>query len=261
VVLRGYRPSDFEVFAFGGGGATHVAGYMGEIPRAVVFPFSPVFCAYGSAIMDVVHYYERSKRMVFIEPITQRPMSDYETFNRTVEELAAQARRDMEAEGLRFDEALKSLELDMLYGGQILSKRTSTPALELHTEEDVWAFYRQFEREFSETFSPLAVNLPAGVFIDAFVLRVAVPGQPLVLERQPLEPADAGVARKGERRAWWPEQGDWVATPLYELAALRPGNRILGPAIVESEYTTCVVPPGRTFHIDQFGLGLLEAAS
>jgi N-methylhydantoinase A/oxoprolinase/acetone carboxylase beta subunit len=31
VVLRGYRPSDFLLFAFGGGGPTHVAGYMGEI--------------------------------------------------------------------------------------------------------------------------------------------------------------------------------------------------------------------------------------
>src|SRR3712207_8961831 len=41
VVLRGYRPTDFLLFAFGGGGPTHVAGYMGEIPRAVIFPFSP----------------------------------------------------------------------------------------------------------------------------------------------------------------------------------------------------------------------------
>ena len=63
VTLRGYRPSEFTLFAFGGGGPTHLAGYMGEIPRAVMFPFSPVFCAYGSSIMDVVHLYERSQRM------------------------------------------------------------------------------------------------------------------------------------------------------------------------------------------------------
>jgi N-methylhydantoinase A/oxoprolinase/acetone carboxylase beta subunit len=260
VVLRGYRPSDFEVFAFGGAGATHVADYMGDIPRAVVFPFSPVFCAYGSAIMDVVHYYERSKRMVLVEPISQRPTDDYDTFNRTVDALVAQARSEMEAEGLPWDQAVVSLELDMLYGGQILAKRTSTPGLRISSADDVWAFYRQFEREFSETFSPLAVNLPAGVFIDTFVLRVAVPGQPLVLDKQPLTGADPAAARKGSRRAWWPKIGDWVDTPVYHLGALRPGNRVEGPAIIEAEYTTGVIPPGATFGIDEYGLGLLEAA-
>src|SRR5918995_5664840 len=127
VVLRGYRPSEFEIFAFGGAGPTHVAGFMGDIPRAIVFPFSPVFCAYGSSIMEVAHLYERSRRMVFIEPITQQPMTDYDTFNRIVEELLEQARRELESEGLPRDKAVATLELDMLYGGQILSQRNSPP--------------------------------------------------------------------------------------------------------------------------------------
>jgi N-methylhydantoinase A/acetophenone carboxylase len=259
VVLRGYRPSEFEIFAFGGAGPTHVAGYMGEIPRAIVFPFSPVFCAYGSSIMDVVHYYERSRRMVFIEPITQNPTNDYDTFNNTVTELIDQAKREMEGEGLPWDRAAVSLELDMLYGGQILAKRTSTPGLSIHTEDDVRAFYKQFEEEFSATFSPLAVNVPAGVFVDTFVLRVTVPGQALTLNKVPLGSADAREARKGIRRAWWPELGDWADTTVYATDGLRPGNRIEGPAIIEAEYTTGVIPPKRMFHIDEFGLGLLEA--
>jgi N-methylhydantoinase A/oxoprolinase/acetone carboxylase beta subunit len=259
VVLRGYRPSEFDIFAFGGGGPTHVAGYMGEIPRAIVFPFSPVFCAYGSSIMDVVHYYERSRRMVFIAPISQQPTSEYEIFNRIVRELVEQARRELEAEGLPWEKAIVSLELDMLYGGQILSKRTSTPGLAINDPADVWAFYRQFEQEFSATFSPLAVNLPAGVFVDTFVLKAAVPGQPLKLTKLPLSDADAGSARKGKRRAWWPQIGDWVDTPIYDMNHLRPGHRVQGPAIVEAEYTTGVIPQGRVFHIDEYGLGILEA--
>ena len=76
VTLRGYRPTDFTLFAFGGGGPTHAAGYMGEIPRAVMFPFSPVFCAYGSSIMDVVHLYERSHRMMLLAPLTTAELDD-----------------------------------------------------------------------------------------------------------------------------------------------------------------------------------------
>jgi N-methylhydantoinase A/acetophenone carboxylase len=45
--LRGYDPRDFVLFAIGGGGPTHVAGYMGDIPTAVVFSvFSRFFRAW-----------------------------------------------------------------------------------------------------------------------------------------------------------------------------------------------------------------------
>ena len=169
VTLRGYRPSEFVVFAIGGAGPTHVAGYMGEIPRAVIFPFSPVFCAYGSSIMDVVHLYEQSQKMVLIAPGTRAPAVDFAAFNAVVDELVEQARKEVVAEGLPWEDAVLSLELDMLYGGQINSKRSSTPGLRLDSEEDVWRFYERFEAEFSEAFSPLVVNLDGGVYILSLI--------------------------------------------------------------------------------------------
>jgi N-methylhydantoinase A/oxoprolinase/acetone carboxylase beta subunit len=254
VTLRGYRPSEFTLFAFGGGGPTHAAGYMGDIPRAVMFPFSPVFCAYGSSIMDVVHLYERSQRMVLLAPLTGAPVVDREAFNTMVRELMDEARREVEAEGLRWEDAAVSLELDMLYGGQIHSKRASSPLLFLESEADALAVYERFEQEFSEAFSPLAVNVPGGVYIDTFVLRVAIPGRKLELPELELtsEPAEP----VGTRRAWF---GEWVETPVYELESLLPGHAFAGPAIVQAAYTTAVIPPGRRFSIESHGLGILEA--
>ena len=260
VTLRGYRPSEFTVFAFGGGGPTHMAGYSGEIPRAVMFPFSPVFCAYGSSIMDVVHLYERSQRMLLLQPLTGAPTTEYETFNAMVRELVDEARREIESEGLSWEDASVSLELDMLYGGQINSKRASSPLLEIHSEEDVRRVYERFEQEFSEAFSPLAVNVPGGVYIDTFVLRVSIPGQDLVLPELELRGEDAAAAQRGSRQAYWPESGGWADTPVFELEALQPGNRVLGPAIIQAALTTAVVPPGRRFTIDEHGLGILDAA-
>ncbi len=253
VTLRGYRPSEFTLFAFGGGGPTHVAGYMGEIPRAVMFPFSPVFCAYGSSIMDVVHLYERSQRMILLAPLSGAPAVDRDAFNAMVQSMLDEARREVEAEGLNWDDAAVSLELDMLYGGQINSKRASSPLLFLESEDDVRAVYERFEQEFSEAFSPLAVNVPGGVYIDTFVLRVAVPGQELSL---PTLPAASGEATPASsRQAYF---GEWVETPVYELEALEPGHRLSGPAIVQAAYTTAVIPPGHTFSITEHGLGILE---
>ncbi|HET6547667.1 MAG TPA: hydantoinase/oxoprolinase family protein, partial [Solirubrobacter sp.] len=255
VTLRGYRPTDFTLFAFGGGGPTHVAGYSGEIPRAVMFPFSPVFCAYGSSIMDVVHLYERSQRMMLLAPLTGQPALDHEAFNALVRELMQEARRELEAEGLSWDDATVSLELDCLYGGQIHSKRASSPMLFVESEDDVRAVYERFEQEFSEAFSPLAVNVPGGVYIDTFVLRVAVPGQQLELPELPLATDEATPAAR--REAYF--DGGWVNTPVYELEALMPGHSITGPAIVQAAYTTAVIPPEKRFHIESHGLGILES--
>lgn len=256
VNLRGYRPDEFVLFAYGGGGPTHVAGYKGDIPRAVLFPFSPVFSAYGSSIMDIVHLYEQSRRMLFMEPGTRRLTDDYSSFNRVVEELIAVAKKDLVAEGLDSEKAVFSLELDMFYGGQVHVKRTASPRLFLQSPEDALAVYQQFEKEFSETFSPLVVNIEGGVFIESFILRAAVPTPKPELPRYRLEGPSPEAALKGKRVCYW--DGAWQETPVYDLPSLKPGNVVRGPGIVESEYTTGVVPPGFELLVDERGLGILS---
>jgi N-methylhydantoinase A/acetophenone carboxylase len=150
-----------------------------------------------------------------------------------------------------------SLELDCLYGGQIHSKRASSPLLFVESEDDVRAVYERFEHEFSEAFSPLAVNVPGGVYIDTFVLRVAVPGQQLQLPELELVSGEPEPATR--RDAWF--DGGWRDTPVYALEALQPGHRISGPAIVQADYTTAVIPPGRVFGLEEHGLGILDRES
>jgi N-methylhydantoinase A len=258
VVLRGYRPEDFMLFAFGGGGPTHACGYGQDFPRIVVFPYSAVFCAFGSSIMDVSHLYERSQRMMMIEPVTGRAVLDRDAFNETVRSLVDDARSELRAEGLPEGQVVFELELDMLYGGLIHSKRTSTPGLQIESEEDVWRFYKQFETEFSEAFSPHVVNLPGGVYIDTFVLKASVPGQEFRLETHQLTTEDASAARTGQRQAYWPALGAFAEAAVFDEAVLRPGNVIQGPALIESPFTTIVITPDRQYRIDEHGLGFIE---
>src|SRR5262249_820946 len=60
VHLRGYSPEDFILFVGGGAGATHVEGYQADVPKAVLFHFSPVFCAFGPPTMFIIHLYPPS---------------------------------------------------------------------------------------------------------------------------------------------------------------------------------------------------------
>lgn len=259
VHMRGYHPEDFVLFAFGGAGPTHMSGLRGDVPKAVMFPAAPVFCAMGSSIMDIVHMYEQSRRMVFMEPMSERLVVDPETFNATVEALIGRAQADLASEGLDVDDAKYSLELDMLYGGQVNLKRAASPRLRIDGAEDARAIYDAFEREFSESFSPLVVNKPGGVFLDNFVLRVTVPTWKPEVPEYPLQGEDPTGAMVGERKAWWPELKAWKSTPIFHFEQLQPGNVVVGPAVVEAELTTIVVPPGQKFAIEKHGLGVLEA--
>jgi N-methylhydantoinase A/oxoprolinase/acetone carboxylase beta subunit len=259
VHLRGYHPEDFVLFAFGGAGPTHVAGFKADVPKAVVFPSSPVFCAMGSSIMDIVHLYEQSKRLVFMEPTSERIVIDREIFNSTITGLIEKAQRELVSEGLPLDEAVYSLELDMLYGGQVQVKRMSSPLTQIKSDEDARCIYQAFEDEFSAAFSPLVVNKPGGVFLDNFILRVTVPIQKPELPDLPLKGEDPSGAKLGSRAAYWPEIANHADTPIYSFERLQPGNRIVGPAIVEADLTTVVIPPRSTFAIDKHGLGILES--
>ena len=258
VHMRGYHPEEFVLFAFGGAGPTHMAGFRGDVPKAVMFPAAPVFCAMGSSIMDIVHMYEQSRRMVFMEPITEKIVIDREQFNETVSSMIAKARQDLASEGLNVDDAVYGLELDMLYGGQVNLKRASSPRLKIESDSDAQAVYDEFEKEFGEAFSPLVVNKPGGVFLDNFVLRVTVPTWKPEVPVYELQGADPSGAFLAKRKAYWPESKEWVNTPTYQWERLQAGNVVVGPAVVEAELTTIPVPPEHKFSIEKHGLGILE---
>jgi N-methylhydantoinase A/oxoprolinase/acetone carboxylase beta subunit len=261
VHLRGYSPEEFILFVGGGAGPTHAEGFKGDIPKAVTFPFSPVFCAFGSSTMDIMHVYETSKKLTLMAPGSQQLTTEYATFNETVESLLQSARKDLVGDGLDPASATFVLELDMLYGGQFHVKRTLSPLLALRSADDVRAVCEAFKKEFSEAFSPFVVNPEGGVFVESFILKAIVPTKKVELPRLPLEGKDPSSARKGERLVLWPGAGDFQSCPVFSYEALRPGNVVEGPAVAEGEYTTIVVPPAMRFSIDDRRLGILESSN
>ena len=260
VHLRGYSPEEFILFVGGGAGPTHAEGFKGDIPKAVTFPFSPVFCAFGSSTMDIMHVYEASKKLTLMAPGSQQLTTEYATFNDSVESLLQSARKDLIGDGLDPASATFVLELDMLYGGQFHVKRTLSPLLALRSAEDVRAVCEAFKKEFSEAFSPFVVNPEGGVFVESFILKAIVPTKKVDLPRLPLEGKDPSSARKSERLARLARRGRFSAVSCFFVEALRPGNVVEGPAIAEGEYTTIVVPPAMRFSIDDRRLGILESS-
>jgi N-methylhydantoinase A len=57
----------------------------------------------------------------------------------------------------------------------------------------------------------------------------------------PRKSAGVNQARKGSRRAYFPESGGWVETAVYDRYALSPGAAVDGPAIVEERESTLII--------------------
>ncbi|HUZ56959.1 MAG TPA: hydantoinase/oxoprolinase family protein [Streptosporangiaceae bacterium] len=250
-VLKGYDPRDFVIFAAGGAGPLHACGYAeaAGMTRVVIFPFAPVFCAYGSSTMDVLHVYERSAHFTLFDGNTKEWLAEMSGFNAVVDALAAQAARDFAGEGFDVSAVEYSLELDMKFGGQLNVKRVAAPSIRLADVTDVRRLYQAFEVEYSEAYSPLGLNPDAGVEIDALVLKARL-RQPQRPPPMPERPA-GGAASLGTRPAVWELGTGPVDTPVFEAAVLAPGTVVTGPALVEAETTTTAVAPGWSLVVDE----------
>ena len=55
------------------------------------------------------------------------------------------------------------------------------------------------------------------------------------------------------REVYWAEMKKSVPTEVYDGERLLPGNRLPGPAVIETADTTVVVRPGQAVRVDGFG--------
>jgi len=61
------------------------------------------------------------------------------------------------------------------------------------------------------------------------------------------------AAVRRQRQIYWPDLGKRRATPVYDGELLASGNKIAGPAIVETADTTVVVQPRTRLCVDELG--------
>ena len=243
-VQRGHDPREFALVAFGGAGPLHanaVAALMGSFP--VIVPPSPgLLCALGDLVADFRNEFART---------LIRLASDA-----TPDEVARRPRR---ARGARPASGWPTrasppsarrvtFVADMRYHGQgyeipvpLRSRRSAAAASRAR---------RALQRP-----ARAALRVP-----DARTRRrrssTSAPSRTGDLPKPELPEAERGGRRT--RSGAIVEQGEILfegerrPTPIYDRAALRPGNRLAGPAIVTEFDSTTVVLPGYVAEVDRF---------
>lgn len=256
--LKGYDPKDFVMFAFGGGGATHACGYgrRAGAKRIMTFPFSSVFSAFGIANTDFRAGYDSATYVKVYDAPNDQWMTDLDSFNAPVRELQAQALRDIE--DLNVTQVFWNLELHMKYGAQPHLTRVRSPKLFLNSSADVAAMYEAFENEYSRIYSRSATFLPGGVEISGMTLWSSVPARKIALPEYDLQGPSSEAAIKSRRPTYWGHEVGWVDTPVYALEGLKPGNVVVGPAVIEAPDTTIVIDATHDFTMDSRGCGSIE---
>ena len=82
-----------------------------------------------------------------------------------------------------------------------------------------------------------------------------------VLSEQTLsgEAPDVSATRPA-RAIYWAERGASAESAIFDGGALLPGNRVTGPAVIETEATSVVVHPGQECRVDRYGNFELDVA-
>ncbi len=250
VVEAGRDPRDFVLYAFGGAGPAYCAAYAAEVGiREVIVPLGPVasgFSAFGLASSDVVLAQELSDPGLM-------PVSS-EVTQQHFEELERQLGKALERQGLTFSEVHFLREMDLRYTAQLAEVSVTVPSGSL-TPADMANAMNEFERKYAGLYGEGTGFSAAG--IQSITLRVqatgVLPFEPKMPELDKASGADPCDAQVATRRVCLDSRVGYVDTSIYDYRKLLSGHVITGPAVIEVETTTVVVPPKMTGTVDHLG--------
>ena len=252
VVRTGYLPEEFVIYAFGGAGPVHAAGFAADlgIKSIYIFPTSPVFSAFGAAAADVIR--TRVMTCQYILP------ADPAVLNQRLESIELEMKQIMGGEGFKGNDLDFRRFFTMRY-------RRQTAGVELPVNWNRFSAARIeelqkiFEKKYEELYGVGAGYTKAGIEISAIrvdgVGRVAKPR----LEQQRKKRAQIASAKKGKRKIYFTRpKGRFIDTQVYDYSLLGPGARIKGPVVIELPFTTTLVPPEFQVTVDEYSNLVME---
>lgn len=246
---RGYDVRDFALMVGGGAGAVHgahIAEQLG-IPTVVIPKYSALYSAFGMFAMDVGREYARSY-------IVSADKLDVQRLERLYRGLIDQATADLKEAHADASELVLSRTAQVRYAGQFHEIEIPLPG-ELKSTEDVQDVLNTFHARHRELYTFDLPHRP--VEFRTFSLRATViRKRDLRIVSLAKGQEDASAALKRKRRCLFGK--DWIDTPCYDGARLLAGNRIAGPAIIEEEATTVVIPDSFVCSVDKTGSYLLK---
>jgi N-methylhydantoinase A len=248
-VEKGFDPRDFVLFAFGGAGPAHAGVFAHELGvQKVVIPqkeIASTWCAFGAASADILHVFEQVD-------IQASPFAAAR-INATLEALERKANRQMDRDGIARSRRRFQFSLDMRHRGQINEVEVMLTGKRLGGEI-AQSLRRRFYTRYEQLYGRGSSYADAGLEIVTLRLRAtAATRHPKLSATRKHGATPSTRAVLGKRNIYWADLKKAVSSPIYDGALLVQGNRVRGPAVIETTDTTVVVHPGRSLVVDAFG--------
>ncbi len=241
-VQRGHDPREFALVAFGGAGPLHanaVAKLMGSFP-VIVPPAPGLLCALGDLVADFRNEFARTL-IRLVDDI------DTGTVLEILDELDGRARQWMREEGIADADQHVSFDVDMRYHGQGYEIPVPVDLARIraeglgHLSEDFDALHEQlYGFRMHDTASEI-VNVRAIGSGD-------LPNPELPIGKRGGADASVAIVDAGHTML---VDGQRISAPIYDRAALGPGHRFSGPAVVTEFDSTTVLLPGYIADVDE----------
>jgi N-methylhydantoinase A len=244
--IEGDKLSELALVAYGGGGPTRYAGFTSGLKfgRIMTSPYASTFCAFGFSTTDLLHRYSKYMPLTLCDGVNY--LSDLKGLNQAVTQLMNAARRDIGGEGFSAENA--GYYLEFVGDGNLSQRIARSDTIHFSSEKDI----KNLCTRFGES--------PSKVTVSTIILNAVVTMPHYELSLSPLSGEDPGAALREKRDVYWSADDGYQKTPIYDRELLTPGNRIIGPAVVEAKDTTYIIPAGKSYYIGEYSHGILGEA-
>lgn len=242
---RGHDPRKYTLVAYGGAGPVHAASVADELGMtSVLVPsVAGVLSAFGLLVADISRDYVQTDIVLAAD-------LDPEGFRARVGQLADRARSEFEELGFDPADLVLFPSCDLRYEGQAFELPVSLDLATVSAEEVSRRFHAAHKRRYAYAFDGQSVE------VVNFRLKAVIPRKPDQFAATAT--VAAGEAR-GERGTML-HNGQTVPVTFYTFESLPSGSRVVGPAVLEANTFTCLVPENWSARLLEGGSVLLEKA-
>lgn len=186
--------------------------------------------------------------------VTHEDALDPAALARVYRQLESEASETLARDGIAPRNVRLVREADVRYVGQSMEVRVQAPGGAIDAAfvaALVDAFHAAQEKAFGYGYRGKQKVELVNCCVSGFGL-IDRPELPKLAAGRPAEP-------RASRRAFF--GGAFVETPVYDRAALPPGARIHGPAVIAEFGSTTVGFPGQTLAVDPYGIMIVRKRS
>ena len=249
-VERGYDLREFALVTMGGAASLHAADIARELnmARVIVPPMSGNFSAVGLVVADIQHDYVRTYAK-------KAPDIDPEDLLAVFREMEEAGLGQLAEEGVPEEALQTTWSADLRYEGQSWELNMPLERAERMDEAAIRKISADFHRLHEQVYS----YAEPGEVVEFINLRMRVIGKnpTLSLPKQE-DPGGAVHPELKEKRRVYLEQAGWQEIPVYERDQLPVKAGIAGPAIVEEQISTTLIPAGYWGTIDLYRNIIIE---